>query len=408
MSPSRKKILVATVVALILGAIIYYYRQSQVMMVETTPIKRGDLVITVTPTETGTVDTDATALVKAEIAAQVIEVRAQEGNVVKAGDTLMRLDAEQAQAKLNLARSALEAARSRLASAHISLQMDKARTTAALAEAKARLGDATQKYDKKKQLFDKRLIPLGEMETSEAELAVARAALNTAQANLQQAGVQERQIKTAEADVKQQEASLRVAQLNLDYTTIRAPMDGTVMEVPVKAGELVQPGTPVTRVTRMSGLYVKALVDEVDLSRLRVGQAAEIKFDTLPDKKFSATLFEVSPGVSIEKLKSRNVTVKLRLTDPPPFLRPGMSADVEIIVDTLKNILYAPAQTIMSKDKEHYVYVIEGGKVARRVITPGQSNWDSTEVRKGLSENERIITSLDQEGLQPGVRARQK
>lgn len=408
MSSSRKRLLLVAIVAVVVVAAIFFYRKSQQIEVETMSVKRGDLVITVTPTETGTVDTDATALVKAEISARIEEVAVAEGDVVKAGDVLVRLDADDVRAKVTLASANLEAARARLASARIALPMEKGRTTAAVAQAKARLDDAKQKYDKKKQLYERRLIALGEMESSEADLDAARAAFDQAQANLEQVPVQERQIKVAQADVEQQAAQLRVAQLNLDRATIRAPIGGTVMELPVKAGELVQPGTPVVRITRMEGLYIKALVDEVDLGRLVLGQSAEITFDTLPDKKFAATLFEISPGVSVEKLKSRNVTVKLKLADPPAFLRPGMSADVEIIVDRVKNVPYVPAQTVMSRDKEQFVYVLEEGRVAKRVIEAGRSNWDYIEVRKGLREGEEVIASLDVEGLKPGVRAGRK
>ncbi len=408
MSSSRKKWLLAGVAVLIIVALIFYYRYSNVITVETVPAKRGDLVITVTPTETGTVDTDATAQLKAEIAARVVEVPAQEGKAVKAGDVLLRLDAGEVQARFNLAASGLAAAQSRLDSARIALPMEKARTAASLAEAQARFADAKQKHDKKKRLFESRLVASGEMESSAAEFSAAQAALNVAQANLEQVAVQAQQIKVAEFDVKQQVAQLRVAELNLGLSMVRAPMNGTVMELLVKTGELVLPGMIVARVTRLEGLYIKALVDEVDLGRLSIGQSAEITFDTVPDKKFVARLFEISPGVSIEKLKSRNVTIKLQMTAPPAFLRPGMSADVEIMVETLKNVLYVPTQAIMTKDKEQFVYIIDAGKAAKRVIETGRSNWDSTEVRKGISENEVVITSLDQEGLESGVRAQQK
>ncbi len=425
MSSSRKKWLMASVVVLIIVALVFYYRYSKVISVETVAAQRGDLIITVTPTETGTVDTDATAQIKAEIAARVVEVPIQEGKEVKTGDVLLRLDAGEMQARLNLAASGRAAAQSRLDSARIALPMEKARTTASLAEAQARFADAKQKHDKRKRLYDSRLIASGEMESSVAEFSAAQAALNVAQANLDLVAMQEQQIKVAESDVKQQAAQLRVAELNLEHGTVRAPINGTVMELSVKPGELVQPGMMVARITRLEGLYVKALVDEVDLGRLTVGQSAEIYFDTVPDKKFAAHLFEISPGVSVEKLKSRNVTIKLKLVEPPCmdaqvspeagcrkrpplFLRPGMSADVEIRVETLKNVLHVPTQAIMTKDKEQFVYVIDASKVVRRIVETGRSNWDSTEIRKGLRENEVVITSLDQEGLKSGVRAQKK
>src|SRR3569833_2215242 len=174
----------------------------------------------------------------------------------------------------------------------------------------------------------------------------------------------------------------------------------------IKAEESMQPGSGIARITRLDALYVKAQIDEVDLSRLQIGQRADVEFDTQPHVKYAATLFEISPAVSVEKLKSRNVTVKLRLAQPPPFLRPGMSADVEIIVDTLKNVLMVPAQTVMSKDKERFVYVLDDGEVVRRIVETGRSNWDYTEVLKGLNAGDAVVVSLDKGELKPGVRAR--
>lgn len=396
--------LAATVVLGI--ALSLYYRQGDVIEVETVPVKRGELIVTVTPTETGTVDSDATAQVKAEVAGRIAELAAAEGARVEAGDLLARLDASELEARVALARSSLDAARARLESARISLPLEQARTRAALAEAQARYDDAKQRYDKKHKLYESKLIPQGEMETARTDLAAAEAGLQAAQANQEQVALQQRQIEIAAADVKQQQAALRVAEINLDHTRIRAPVAGTVVEWPIKLGELMQPGSVVARITHLDALYVKAQIDEVDLSRLRVGQHAEVQFDTQPGVVYEATLFEISSAVSVEKLKSRNVTVKLRLAQPPPFLRPGMSADVEIIVDTLKDVLMVPAQTVMSKDKERFVYVLEHDTVVRRVIEAGRSNWDHTEVLKGLNEGEVVVTSLDQPGLLPGARAR--
>lgn len=396
--------LAATVVVGIVVSL--YYRQGQVIEVETVPVKRGELIVTVTPTETGTVDSDATAQVKAEVAGRIAELTAAEGVRVEAGDLLARLDASELEARVALARSSLDAARTRLESARISLPLEQARTRAALAEAQARYDDAKQRYDKKHKLYESKLIPQGEMETARTDLAAAEAGLQAAQANREQVALQQRQIEIAAADVKQQQAALRVAEVNLDHTRIRAPVAGTVVEWPIKLGELMQPGSVIARITRLDALYVKAQIDEVDLSRLRVGQRAEVQFDTQPGVVYEATLFEISPAVSIEKLKSRNVTVKLRLAQPPPFLRPGMSADVEIIVDILNDVLMVPAQTVMSKDKERFVYVLEHDKILRRVIETGRSNWDHTEVLKGLNEGDVVVTSLDQPGLLPGVQAR--
>ena len=406
MARLRTSWVLLTLAAAGLAALVYFYRAGQVLEVDTLSVRRGDLVVTVTPTETGTVDSDATAQVKAEVAGRISELLVAEGARVAAGDPLARLESSELAARVTLARAILQAARMRLESARIALPLERARTSAALAEARARYDDAKQRYDKKQKLYEARLIPEGEMESASAELATAQAVLETARANQDQVALQQRQIDIAAADVKQQEAALRVAQVNLDHSLIRAPIAGTVVELPVKAGELMLPGSAVARITRLDALYVKAQIDEVDLSRLRLEQPAEVQFDTQPNVEYAATLFEIAPAVSVERLKSRNVTVKLRLAEPPPFLRPGMSADVEIIVDTVKDVLLVPAQTVMSKNKEQFVYVLADGEVTKRKIEVGRANWDEMEVVGGLRLGEEVISSLDEEGLKPGVRAR--
>ncbi len=406
MAKLRKSWVWSALVILVIAVLVYFYRAGQVLEVETVAVIKGNMLVTVTPTETGTVDSDATAQIKAEVAGRISELRVAEGARVKAGDVLARLESSELEARVVLARSVLEAARMRLESARISLPLEKARTTAAVAEAQARYDDAKQRYEKKQKLHAARLIPQGEMESASAELATAQAVLETARANQDQVALQQRQIEIAAADVKQQEAALRVAQVTLDHSLIRAPIAGTVVELPIKVGELMQPGSVAARITRLNALYVKAQIDEVDLSRLQVGQAAEIQFDTQPNTKYAATLFEISPAVSVEKLKSRNVTVKLRLAEPPPFLRPGMSADVEIIVATVNDVLLVPAQTVMAKNQEQFVYVLADGAVVKRVIEAGRSNWDAIEVVRGLNLGEAVISSLDVEGLKPGARAR--
>ena len=406
MSPRLKKSAVITVAALAAVAAFAAYRATRAIEVATVPVARGEMVLTVTPTETGTVETEDTALVKAEIGEQVTAVAVREGAVVKAGAILVRLDPTSLQARLHLARASLGAARARLESAQIALHLEQGRTDAALKEAQARFDGVKQRYDKKRQLAQSGLVSADEMETLEAELASAAAGLETAKVNREQVGLQQRQIAAAAAEVAQQEASVRVAELDLDHTVIRSPIDVTVMEVPVKPGELVLPGTPVARITRRGDLYIKALIDEVDLARLHLGQPAQITFDLVAGRTFEGTVSEISPAVSVERLKSRTVPVKIRLAQPLPELRPGLSADVEIVVETLPDVLYVPTEAVMSKDKEQFVYVVHQGAVAKRPVQTGRSSWESTEILSGLAQGDAVITSLDLETLKPGVRVR--
>jgi HlyD family secretion protein len=177
-----------------------------------------------------------------------------------------------------------------------------------------------------------------------------------------------------------------------------------VMELPVKVGELVLPGTAVARISRRGDLYIKALIDEVDLARVQLGQTVHVTFDLFPGRTFAGTVSEISPTVSAERLKSRNIQVKIRLAEPPAELRPGLSADVEIVVARLDDVLSVPSETVMSKDGEPFVYVATNHRLVKRPVTTGHVSWEATEIRSGLQENEQVVTSLDVEGLAPGVR----
>jgi multidrug efflux pump subunit AcrA (membrane-fusion protein) len=398
----RSVFVVGISVALVLAVVAY--RVTRAIEVTTAPVTRGPLVVSVTPVETGTVDTEETALVKAEIAEQVIRVEVREGDVVKAGAPLVRLSATSAQARLNLARATLQAARARLESARIALHLERARTQAALAEAEARHDGVAQRYDKKRRLAESGLVSTDELQTLEADLKAVAATLDTARANREQVALQERQIAAAEAEVAQQEAAVRVTELDLDHTVIRAPLDGTVMDLPVKAGELVLPGTAVARISHRGDLYIKALIDEVDLARVKLGQSVRVTFGLYPGRTFTGTVSDISPTVSAERLKSRNIQVKIRLAEPPAELRPGLSADVEIVVARLDDALSVPSETVMSKDGEPFVYVVANHRLVKRPVTTGHASWEATEIRSGLQEGDLVVTSLDVEGLAPGVR----
>src|SRR3569833_1088200 len=126
MSRWRKWGIWLVVVLIIVAAVAYYYRQSHVIEVETVAVKQGELVVSASTTETGTVDSDATAQIKAEVAGRIAQLAVAEGAHVEAGAALARLEASELEARVALARSSLDAARMRLESARISLPLEKA------------------------------------------------------------------------------------------------------------------------------------------------------------------------------------------------------------------------------------------------------------------------------------------
>jgi len=405
MALQRSRIVTLLVVVAVVAGLGYRIWLGPQIEVATTPVARGDLKVTVTPTETGTVDTDDTALVRAEVAASIIRVEVEEGQQVAQGVVLLRLDDGAAKQRVKQVQAGLQAAQSRLRSGMVQLRVEQARSVNDLRQAQAQYNEVESRYAKQKQLFDRGQNSESNLNAVAAELEVAKARLAGAQSGKDQVLLAEENLKAVKADVEQARAALRLAEDDLDHTVIRAPIAGTITSLPVKKGELVTLGQTVAQITLLDHLYIRATIDEIDLSRLKLGQAVEIRFDTLPEQSFAARLSYIAPAVSGEKLQSRSVEVKLTLDHPPATLRPGMSADVEILVDEVKGILKVPTNVVMTQDGEHFVYTVEGGRIAKRIVEPGAANWDLTEIRKGLSAGEEVVTSFDVEGLAPGIRA---
>jgi len=115
-------------------------------------------------------------------------------------------------------------------------------------------------------------------------------------------------------------------------------------------------------------------------------------------------LSEISPIVSEEKLEGRTVTIKVSIDQHKEKLRPGMSCDVEILIDKIPDAPLVPTNLLMGRGEKRYVFVVENGSVKKRYLRLGLSNWDFTVVEDGLREGEEIISSIDILNLKDGSR----
>jgi HlyD family secretion protein len=170
---------------------------------------------------------------------------------------------------------------------------------------------------------------------------------------------------------------------------------------------------------------VKAPIDEVDLPRIDIGKPVEVSCQSFPDRVFHGAVKEIDPAVTLTQDVNRTGEVEVELEDAPQppkdgayppgqaAVRVGMSADIEVIVKSRPDALRIPAYAVHEDDSGHSVYVVAGddlaaepGKIERRAIKIGYSNWDYVEVTDGLSPGAPVVVTLDVEGLKVGARAK--
>ncbi len=319
------------------------------------------------------------ATLSAQTSGVVLEVLVAPGDEVKAGEVLVRLDPSEAQLAVQQAEAALTAAQARLdelkagptseeleeakaavAVAQAALQkllkpdpIQVAVAQAELAQAEVMLRRAQEAYDRVKwdpaigtrpetlqleeatgayKIAKARLDAL--LNPPAADVAAARAQLQQAQARLARlkAGARPEQIAMAEAEVARARAALEIARLNLSRCEIRAPFNGTIGRVYVRAGELVAPGQPLVTLGDLTTLQVETTdLDEVDVAQVREGQKVSVTFDAIPDRIFRGHIVRIYP-MAEPGAGGVRYTAIIALEELDPALRWGMTAFVDIEV----------------------------------------------------------------------------
>jgi RND family efflux transporter MFP subunit len=210
----------------------------------------------------------------------------------------------------------------------------------------------------------------------------------------------------------QYEAAREDDRVKKDYSIIRAPFDGVVSKKYTEVGELLIPGKQIVTIVNPNLIYVLSTIDEVDVGRLRLGQAVGITVDAFPGEKFQGTIKRISPIVSGGKLETRTADVWIYFNEQQPRIKPGMSADVEILVATLQNVLSVPSQAVIERGGKKQVFVANGGSLkpgakatARlRPVEIGETNWSFTQITDGLKSGDFAITTPEATGLKDGAK----
>ncbi|MBI5885864.1 MAG: efflux RND transporter periplasmic adaptor subunit [Deltaproteobacteria bacterium] len=369
----KKKAIIAIMICAALGAaaLIYFYAgakgadkgSANNSEVTTAKVEKGDLRLEVLAT--GTVVPEFEVVVKSKAGGEITSFPHNEGDVISKGETIVKLDPATEQARTNQAEATLMAARARLSKTSIAHK------------------DAKTKLDRAKGLYAGGIISRQDLE--DAGILLEKAASD---------------VKVAEAELAQAKEALREQRERLDDTEVKAPYVGTILKKYVDVGQVISSslssfsdGTAIFSMANLDNIYVDAMVDEVDVSRIAVGQDVGVSVDSLPERPFAAVVERVAPKGEVQ----RTVTVFkvfVRITDKgKELLKPGMTADVRILTEIRKGVVLVPSAAIKLKDKAVGVYVMNSGKPVWTEVKPGATDGRVTEITGDLKPGLEVVTS---------------
>jgi HlyD family secretion protein len=368
--------------------------------VEIANVETGTIVETVSAT--GKIQPEIEVKISSEVSGEIISLNVKEGQVVKKGDLLVKINPDLYTSGYNRSVSNLSG------------------TKAGLSQSDASYNEAKANYDRNKALFEKGIISKSDWDKSVASFEVAKANKQSAYFNVQSAS-----------------ATVNEAKDNLGRTTIYAPADGTISMLNVELGERVlgtqqMTGTEILRVANLNNMEVEVDVNENDIVKIKVGDLANVEVDAYLKKQFKGVVTSISNSASTALTADQvtNFKVKVRILKESyqdlvagkpqsysPF-RPGMTATVDIITTTKVNVVHVPISSVVvksdttavkaikmdgpeSEDKKpapindkkfECVFVKVGDKAKIRIIKTGIQDDTNIEVVSGLKKGDIVIT----------------
>lgn len=322
------------------------------VLVKVQELSPGELRVIVNATTTSTVKSEFEVTLSAQRTGKVVQLSVREGDFVKVGQLIARLD----------------------------LTEEEVQSESTLKQSRATYDEADRNLKRSEELFAKGMIAQQDLDAVRRSYEVAKS-----------------QYQAATSDVS----------VRKDYSVIRAPFHGVISKKHTEIGELLLPGKQIVTIVDPDKIYVLATIDEVDVGRLRIDLPVSITIDAFPGEKFEGTIARISPIVSGGKLETRTADIWIHFRKKDNRIKPGMSADIEILITTLQNVLSVPSQAIIERDGKKQVYVadkrsLKPGNRALATLRPvdvGESNWIFTEIKQGVTAGDIIVTTPEAEGL---------
>jgi HlyD family secretion protein len=411
MSPKSKKIIGAVVAVAVIGSVVGFSvsrENRKKVTVQTGKVEKKDLIQVVTAS--GEVRPRRYVNVGANVSGRLVEINVVEGQRVKKGQMLARVEAERYEAGARQGEAGVAAAR------------------AELARAEADLVATKLAYDRNKRMRDDKLVSESAFDQAEAEYKMKTAG-----------------VEAAKRRVAQLQAQLDTSKDELYKTTVYSPIDGVVTNLPKEAGEMVIGAmsfnpTVIMTVADLSVMECEVMVDETDFRNLTLGQEAKVKVEALEGLEMKGEVTEIGASALVRGSGSQATTqtqqsantgnqpkdfrVTITIKDPPQNLRPGLNATADITTATRTAVLAVPVQAVVVREvnkegkvvdpdamagserqgdtvvqvarekgeEKDGVFVVEGEKVAFKPVKTGIMGETDIEVTEGIGEGVTIVT----------------
>ncbi len=376
----RKRHRLTLIVLLVIGtliALISYLNRPKAVAVIIQQVTTGEVLSSVANTRAGTLKACRRARLSPSIGGQIERLPVSEGDRVRSGDVLLEIWNDDLDAQAKLARREVRATASRAQEACVTAEV------------------ARREAKRLRHLLKNNLASEEAVDKADGEADARQAACNAANTSIE--------VSRARVDV---------ADAALARTLLLAPFDGTVAEVNGELGEYLTPSpvgvatVPAIDLIDYTCLYVSAPIDEVDAPQIRTGMAANISLDAFAGTLFKGKIRRVAAYVLEREKQARTVEIEVDFRNPEDTknMLPGYSADAEVILERRENVLRIPTEALMEGQR---VFVLRNDDtIEERKIETGMHNWSYTEVLSGLKRGERIVVSVEREGLEDGARVK--
>lgn len=329
-------------------------------------------------------------------------------------DNLNKLKLEESEKNLEIAILSYEKEKSALEDQQLKLEE-------AVAEAEEALADAKEKYENDKYLYKKDAITENALKQSRdayqqakrnydraqndleilvkktipnslklAQLKVenARNQLDYLQASIATDRITENDVKMARLNVKKVERQIEDINSDLEKIVARAPMAGTIISLELKEGDKIMEGATVGKIADLNNFIVEAMVDEIDINEVEMGQDVKITSDSFADDLSGKVSYIAPAGTKVGNINKYKTEIKIN--EDKDLLRPGMFVNCEIVTNRKDNIIAIPSLAILGEE-DKYIFVVADGKAEKRPVEIGLKNLSKVEI-KGVKAGEKIIT----------------
>lgn len=371
---TKHKILIVILLGLLASGIGYYFSpQETPLSFATEPVQRGNIEHTVLAT--GMLQASKLVAIGAQVSGTIDKLAVSLGEEVKQGDLVAQIDSLTQQNSLKEANASLNS------------------LNAQIRAKQAQIRQAQAEFNRRKGMLADNASSKADYEAAEASLTVYKAELAQRQAELEQAKI-----------------TVDNAKLDLGYTTIKAPFDGTVVYRAVEEGQTVNANqtTPtIIELAQLDKMTIKAQISEADVVNVKPGLPVYFTILGKPNQHYRGTLRAIEPGPTLMDGDDKNLSVSnneaiyyhglFEVDNPDRILRIGMTAQVSIILSKAENALLVPAQVLVRKPGQtpgYQVPVLVNGKEEMRDVSVGINNKVKAEITAGLQEGEQIILGV--------------